>query len=530
MFLGYRHYRLERGRARRPAGARCRTAGSASCASRRAQAARAHRAHRRHARAGARQPDLLIVTKANSISTVHRATLPRLRRRQDLRRAPARSPASTASSACGPRRAYSTQPARDSAAAPQGRQRVIDALRPAAAEPRRQGGGARARDLSARRAVPDVASPELVRIVRGIVNLYERRRVRLFVRRDPFRPLLLLPRLRAARPLQHPGARAHRSASCASSFGGTASNRRCRSRIPRWRACTCWCALPQRQQRGRRRRRASSAESRRRVRTWDDRLRDALIERAASARPSSSPRATRTRFPPAYQEDVDPRRSLEDIGELEALRARSADARDCSLRRRDRAARRASCTCACSARRPDPDLGRAADARELRAARAERASVPIDRRRARRVWIQDFELAAARRGSASTSTRVGPRFKEASSRVWSGRGRRTTASTGCVLARRPRLARRPWCCARTAATCCRPASRSARRTWSACSRAMPRIAQRLVRLFEAQFDPALTRARARAPSGTRCRRDRRARSTAVTSLDEDRILRALSAA
>ena len=29
--------------------------------------------------------------------------------------------------------------------------------------------------------------PDLVRIVRGIVNLYERAQVRLFVRRDPFR-------------------------------------------------------------------------------------------------------------------------------------------------------------------------------------------------------------------------------------------------------------------------------------------------------------------------------------------------------
>ena len=46
---------------------------------------------------------LLTITKANARSTVHRADLSRLRRRQALRRRRARSSASTASSACSPR-------------------------------------------------------------------------------------------------------------------------------------------------------------------------------------------------------------------------------------------------------------------------------------------------------------------------------------------------------------------------------------------------------------------------------------------
>ena len=91
--------------------------------------------------------------------------------------------------------------------------------------------------------------------------------------------------------------------------------------------------------------------------------------------------------------------------------------------------------------------------------------------------------------------------------------------------RRARRRARSWCCARIAAICCRPACRSARPTWSARSPRNAGIAQNLVRLFETQFDPDC------GPRTRDARREaHRARSApaldAVTSLDEDRILRA----
>ena len=70
VFLGYRHYRLKRGGAR--ALVRDIAADSASCAAS-AEPHAADTAHRAPAQPGAR-PELLILTKANSMATVHRAT------------------------------------------------------------------------------------------------------------------------------------------------------------------------------------------------------------------------------------------------------------------------------------------------------------------------------------------------------------------------------------------------------------------------------------------------------------------------
>ena len=53
----------------------------------------------------------------------------------------------------------------------------------------------------------------------------------------------------------------------------------------------------------------------------------------------------------------------------------------------------------------------------------------------------------------------------------------------------PRLAPGRWCCAPCAATCCRPASRSASATWNRCSRGTRTIAARLAWTFEVALRP-----------------------------------------
>ena len=153
-------------------------------------------------RGRAREPALLVVTKANSVSTVHRATYLDYVGVQDLRRPRAASPASGASSACGPRPPTAAARARSRCCGTR-----CSASSTISASSRSSHDGkalhARARDLSARRAVPGDACRSWCACFRGIVNLYERRRVRLFAASRPLPALLLVPAVRAARPLQH---------------------------------------------------------------------------------------------------------------------------------------------------------------------------------------------------------------------------------------------------------------------------------------------------------------------------------------
>ncbi len=143
----------ERGRIRGPPGAGHAARGSASCA-RRAASGRRPRVTllRGDVRARAREPEPLVVTKANSSATVHRAGAARLRRSQDLRQPRARRRRASFPRALDLDR-LPRQPARYSGAAPQGRARHR-ALRPRSRQPRWQGGAERARNVPARRAVP----------------------------------------------------------------------------------------------------------------------------------------------------------------------------------------------------------------------------------------------------------------------------------------------------------------------------------------------------------------------------------------
>ena len=144
------------------------------------RAAAARRA--RYARATA---TLLVVTKSNSRSTVHRPgylDYIGVKRFDDQRQGHA---ASTASSACSPRRPTARSPAE----IPLLRRKVdaiVRARRPPAGRPRWQG----AATTSSRpiRATSCSRSPRTscYETALGILHLGERQRLRLFVRRDPF--------------------------------------------------------------------------------------------------------------------------------------------------------------------------------------------------------------------------------------------------------------------------------------------------------------------------------------------------------
>ena len=137
-------------------------------------------------------------------------------------------------------------------------------------------------------------------------------------------------------------------------------------------------------------------------------------------------------------------------------------------------------------------------------------------------WIQDFELEHRDRLPIDIA-RCEALFKDAFAAAWRGEIENDGFNRLLLAAGLDRRAR-SWYCARIAAISCRPACRSARPTWSARSPRTRKSRRHLVRLFETQFDPDLkSRSDARAEKLIAAIRSG---LDAVTSLDEDRILRA----
>ncbi len=163
---------------------------------------------------------------------------------------------------------------------------------------------------------------ELVDTVRGTVNLYERRQVRLFARRDPFGRfwscLLYVPRDR-----YNTQVREFIEVIALAAYGGTAietqvqlgesSLARLHLRI-RTPAAT---ATP-----------PAVAEVEQRItevlRTWSDRLRATLLQRHPAAAALTLAGRYGTAFPLAYQEDSTAANAVEDIAALEAAHAAPA--------------------------------------------------------------------------------------------------------------------------------------------------------------------------------------------------------------
>ena len=263
-----------------------------------------HDAARREVRARAREPHVLVLTKANSRSTVHRPayldyvgvktfdadgnvvgerrflglfTSTRLHRSRCMH-----DP--------GAARARSTQ--------------VLDAVGLPRRQPLRQGPAADPRDLPARRAVPDRPSTSCTEIALAVLHMQERRQMRLFMRRDRYGRFVSVPGLPAARPLHHHRPPAHRPTS---SRGVRRRPRRLHR--PRHRVDARPPAL--RRAPPARRSRCPSVDTTRSsarlaeaTRSWDDDFADALrrpVRRGAGRAPAA--RRYADAFPEAYKED-----------------------------------------------------------------------------------------------------------------------------------------------------------------------------------------------------------------------------------
>ena len=191
-YLGYREYELTA----RTRCARSRAPGSGCCAAAAAQSDAASRSCRRAVRALAREPHLLVLTKANARSPVHRpAYLDYIgvKRFDDE------------GNVVGERRflgLYTTGAYREVPANIPVLRRKAQAVRRArrvrARQPRRQGADRDHRHVPARRAVPDRRRTSCTRSRVGILELGERQRVRLFMRTDRYERfvscLVFLPR------------------------------------------------------------------------------------------------------------------------------------------------------------------------------------------------------------------------------------------------------------------------------------------------------------------------------------------------
>ena len=207
VFLGYRYYRLKRGRARDALVRDGEQRPRHTPREQDAQDTGAHRSHRSPAQAGPRARAAGAHQGQHAFHGAPRE-LPRLRRRQDVRRG-RRSLRRTPLPGSLDVERVSQAAIRDSAVAPQARC-GHPALRAARAEPRRQVRRQRHRNLSARRIVPDAGRRAHSDRARHRQPLRTPPRAAVRAPRQ-LRTFLFLPRVRAARPLQHRGARTHRA-------------------------------------------------------------------------------------------------------------------------------------------------------------------------------------------------------------------------------------------------------------------------------------------------------------------------------
>ena len=320
VFLGYRYYKLERGSSQDRLVPDVRSGLGILRASRTA----AHRGARKsgqtvirgEVRDHARERELLILTKANSTSTVHRGNY--------LDYIGVKSFGSHGE-VTGEHRflglwtstAYYSSP-RDIPVLRQKVQRVVDnfALDPASHDAKAV---INVLETYPRDELFQASVPDLVRIVRGVVNLYERRTVRLLARRDPYHRfyscLIYVPRDR-----YNTEVRQRIEQIVLEEFEGT--NVETQVQISDSNHARVHVVV------------RTDPDDRRKVdlpavekriaaaaTTWNDRLRTVLVTRQDEASALALASRYKRAFPLAYEEDIEPADALDDLADLEALRA-----------------------------------------------------------------------------------------------------------------------------------------------------------------------------------------------------------------
>jgi glutamate dehydrogenase len=350
---------------------------------------------------------------------------------------------------------------------------------------------------------------ELIASVRGIVNLYERRRVRLFVRRDQYERfyscLVFVPRDRYNTEVRERIERVVRDR-----FGGT----HVESQVQISDSALARLHLLVRTPQGTRPVEDIAdieAQIAAAAMTWDDRLQQTLIdgnvdrdlvERAVSRAKS---------FPPAYRADVAPAQALEDIHDLEAL-ARNPDVPQINLR-------------AGGGSRLHLRILKAGDPISISdiLPMLENFGLRVLAEHPYRldggIWIQDFDLDA-RDTKRPDAAALEPLFKEAFLAAWRGDIENDGFNRLLIcsaLTAREIVVLRAYC--RYLLQTGIPFSQAYMERVLV---AQAPVARALVRLFQTQFAPGV---KSRDAAAERAAKAIRASLDKIQSLDEDRILR-----
>ena len=363
---------------------------------------------------------------------------------------------------------------------------------------------------------------DLVRIIRGIVNLYERQQVRLFVRRDAFRRfyscLIYVPRDR-----YNTAVRQRIEAVVREGFHGSAIE----SQVQLSDSVLARLYLLVRTDPGDTHRAESDrieSQIAAAVRTWSDGLKDALLARHDEATALQLLARYGNRLPPAYQGDTSAQSAVEDIVALESL-TRDASALRMRLYR---------------------DAGQSASQLHLRLFRPA-SPIPIsdvlptmenlglkviserpydmDSPAGGTLWIQDFELQH-RTGLALDLPLIDGNLQDTFASVWNGHAEndgfnRLVLDAG--LTWRHTAVLRAYC--RYLLQTGIPFSQPYMEQVLAANAGISAL---LAKLYLVAFDPARTRAR-RNIETARIQQELSVALEAVRSLDEDRILRAFAA-
>jgi len=512
-FLGYREYRLKRG----PRQDRLVPVARSGLGVMRARGGRKPKTIvlAGEVRAFARSPEPLIITKANSVSTVHRSTyldyvgVKTFDAKGDV---------------TGERRfiglwtssAYSGSPG-EIPVLRHKVQRVIDhfGLKPSSHDHKAL---VHALDTFPRDELFQATVSDLVRMVRGIVNLYERAQVRLFVRRDPFRRfyscLVYVPRDR-----YNTQARERIEKLALEAFGGTTIESQVTLSESVLARLHMLVRTPPDSDRG-----VDAVVLERRitetVRTWQDQLKDSLLDAHGEAEALRLYRTWGEAFPAAYQEDTPFEVAVDDIGALERVVAQPSDLHIALYRRMDQPSHKVQFKLL-RKDRPIPisdvlptieNLGlKLISERPYEIGNAPNA-----------VWIQDFELEHPRAVSIDLAT-DGPRLKTTFARVWTGEAD-NDGFNRLVLA--ADLGWREAAVLRTYARWFGQLGLLLSQAYIEEALASNAAAAgHLLHLFIARFDPALSRASRKRAEGTH-RRALEQLLAGVTRIDDDRILRA----
>jgi glutamate dehydrogenase len=520
VFLGYRHYRLQRGRTADRLAPDVRS-GLGLLSPRRRGGRPTAKALRGDVRARARERELLVITKANSTATVHR---PELLDYVGVKTFDARGRVDGEHRFLGlwTSTAYHGSP-RDIPVLRHKVERVIEHF---GLDPAGHDGKAVLNVLETypRDELFQAGVPDLIRIVRGVVNLYERRTARLLVRRDPYHRfyscLVYVPRDRYNTEVRQ---RIERIA--LAGFAGTSVESHAQiSGASHARVHVVVRTDPARQHR------PDLAAIERRIGaaalTWTDRLREVLIAARGEAAGLALAARYRHAFALAYQEDVAPAEVLSDLDDLEALRAQP---RALQLRLHRPPEQKPQRVHLRILRLGDPvpisDVLPMLENFGLQVI-SERP-YPLSWPEGGAAWIQDFELEY-RDGHTIDIVHVEANFRAGFAAAWSGSIENDGFNRLLLAADldpRQIVVLRAFC--RYLLQTGVPFSQAYMERALAANAAIARL---VVRLFETCFDPALAGGRRRTRSAARAAAilttQIRTALDGVGSLDDDRILRA----